>query len=99
VGGAVDAEGLAKDAQLEGGHAIEGKHCDVGQHRHSVPPLWQKINALRHFCHWWQNREGRRLTAMTTIAFLILMIAALAALRVWVRHDDYVAPRQPVWFD
>jgi hypothetical protein len=36
---------------------------------------------------------------MTTIAFLILMIAALAALRVWVRHDDYVAPRQPAWFD
>lgn len=37
--------------------------------------MWQKINHLWLFCHWWQDSNRRRITAMT-----ILLIALTALL-------------------
>jgi hypothetical protein len=55
--------------------------------------MWQKIDAGGHVCHWWQDRHGRRMTAMdTTTALVLLMVLGataflLAALATVVRSD------------
>ena len=37
---------------------------------------WQENHASRLFCHWWQDRHRRKLTAMTAI-LLILFVTSL----------------------
>jgi hypothetical protein len=53
-------------------------------------PSWQKINVLWHYCHWWPDSVGTRITAMfvilvATIALLGLLIALVRA----VARDGY----------
>jgi hypothetical protein len=60
--------------------------------------MWQEIEGSGHFCHWWQECNGRRITAMSTDSILIAltftlgMIAGLVALVHFVRHDSFAGP-------
>src|SRR4051812_18639248 len=44
--------------------------------------VWQKICGCRHSCHWWQETQGSKLTAMTFFAVFVLLalIAGIGAL-------------------
>jgi hypothetical protein len=45
--------------------------------------VWQKIDVLRHFCHWRQSLYGRSISAMTTthsIVETVLSLGGVAAL-------------------
>jgi hypothetical protein len=53
--------------------------------------VWQKINAPWHSCHSWQESVGSMITAMTTILFLFLVVAGLAALVSYARRDHFAA--------
>lgn len=55
--------------------------------------MWQEINAGRLFCHWWQDLYESRLTAMTTMIFLLLVIGGFAALVRSARHDRFAGHR------
>ena len=88
--GAVDPERLAQDPQLERSDAVEGDHGHIGQHPTTVAAVWQKINAGRLFCHWWQESAQSMISAMT-IALILLLLAGLGALLAWVRHDGLLA--------
>jgi hypothetical protein len=49
----------------------------------SLQRIWQKINAYCHFCHWWQDREWRSITAMTFLMIFVALavLASVATLR------------------
>ena len=38
--------------------------------------MWQQINGLWHFCHWWQDHDGGTISAMFTVAIILLVLAA-----------------------
>ena len=38
--------------------------------------MWQQINGVWHFCHWWQNHIEGRISAMFTVAIVLLVLAA-----------------------
>jgi hypothetical protein len=54
---------------------------------------WQKIDGAGQICHWWQDQEQRRISAMdTTTALILLMVIGastflLSALATVVRSD------------
>lgn len=53
-------------------------------------PSWQKINALWHYCHWWLESIGTRITAMFGIVLaLIALLVLVAALVHAVARDGY----------
>jgi hypothetical protein len=63
--------------------------------------IWQKDEGRCHFCHWWQERNERRITAMTEIPFteilssaiaLIALFVGFAALIHFARKDAFAAP-------
>jgi len=58
--------------------------------------MWQKSEGVSHFCHWWQQSDGRRITAMTEILTTALTLLALlvgfAALIVFARRDTFAGP-------
>jgi len=63
-----------------------------------MPDRWQEINAECHLCHWWRDRDGGRITAMTFLIALIAVaavIAAAARLRSEIRSDGYGHHRPP----
>jgi hypothetical protein len=47
--------------------------------------IWQKIDASRHPCHWWQHSQQRRITAMALL-IIILMAAALTGIGWAAKH-------------
>ena len=64
-----------------------------------MPPMWQKINEPCLFCQWWQDHDRRRITAMTEILILLLIVtvAALSAETLRrVLHDGRGPQRPPV---
>lgn len=54
--------------------------------------MWQEINGDRHSCHWWQDLCGGRLSAMTTIILVLLLIATFAALGRYASRDRFGGP-------
>ncbi len=56
-----------------------------------VNHAWQEINACWHFCHWWQESEQTRVTAMILLvaALLVLTLTITIALVRTVRRDGY----------
>lgn len=56
---------------------------------------WQEIDGHCHFCHWWQERDGRKTTAMAllTIIFAVAGLTALSWVVLYVaqlvKHDGY----------
>jgi hypothetical protein len=54
-----------------------------------LDPGWQKINAGCHSCHSWQEFIGSMITAMTTILFLLIVLAGLSALVGYARNDRF----------
>jgi hypothetical protein len=92
----VDAPRLAQHPELERSDPVEGDHGHVGQHRVSVARIWQEIEGSRHICHWWQESNERRITAMTemltTTALLLALLLGLAALIRYARRDAFAAP-------
>ena len=60
---------------------------------------WQFFNACRHFCHWWQKVDERRLPAMVTALILLaLLIATIVTIRA-VRRDGYGTTAPPATFE
>ena len=57
-----------------------------------MDPDWQKINEACHYCHSWPILDRRRITAMTTFALLIALIALTVALVRYARHDHFAGP-------
>ena len=60
--------------------------------------MWQQINGVWHFCHWWRDRDGGMITAMFTVAIVLLVIAAGFGLLV-IPKDGYgtrPAPRSHI---
>ncbi len=60
--------------------------------------MWQQINGVWHFCHWWQYRDDGKITAMFTVAIILLVIAAGFGLLV-IPKDGYgtrPAPRSHI---
>ena len=57
--------------------------------------MWQKINVARLFCHWWRDRDERRLTAMTYLMILmaVALLLSFESLRLMVR--DGRGPQRP----
>jgi hypothetical protein len=55
----------------------------------SLPHRWQEINQYWHSCHWWQQWIERRLSAMTTFAFILIATAIAALLVNYARHDRF----------
>jgi len=53
-----------------------------------LAPPWQKINARRHTCHWWQDLAKSRLSAMTTFFIILVLVAGVAATLSAIVHDD-----------
>ena len=53
---------------------------------------WQKINDRCHSCHWWQESNERRLSAMNELILILLATVATAAL-VWgvIALFDFIA--------
>lgn len=58
--------------------------------------MWQEIEDMRHTCHWWQERDQRRITAMTEILTaalaLVALLVGLAALVRFARRDCFAGP-------
>jgi hypothetical protein len=58
--------------------------------------MWQEIEDGGHICHCWQEMNERRITAMTeiltTIFAAVALLAALATLVRFARHDSFAAP-------
>lgn len=51
---------------------------------------WQKIDGAWLVCHSWQDVEGSRITAMTTVLVLALLLtAAVWATVRWLSSDGY----------
>jgi hypothetical protein len=44
-----------------------------------VPQLWQKIDAVCHSCHSWQQCNERMITAMALLTIIITVSLVLAA--------------------
>jgi hypothetical protein len=42
-------------------------------------PTWQKINVVRHLCHWWHESIRRTISAMNLL-MLILLVSATTGL-------------------
>ena len=57
----------------------------------SVPQLWQKVDAVRQICHWWQEIAGCKLSVMTTFLLISLIVsfavAAATAMARWLADD------------
>jgi hypothetical protein len=49
--------------------------------------VWQEINAPRRSCHSWRERGERMIAAMTTFLFALALIALVALLVRYARHD------------
>jgi hypothetical protein len=58
--------------------------------------MWQEIEDTGHICHWWQESDPRRITAMTdtllTALTVAVLLAGLAGLVRFARHDGFAAP-------
>lgn len=63
--------------------------------------IWQKIEGRGQICHWWQQNDGRRITAMTEMPFTEMLSAATAVLALvvgfavlvlYVRNDTFAGP-------
>ena len=54
--------------------------------------MWQEINYHCRSCHWWQERDGRRIAAMNTIIVLLALVALAGLLVSYVRHDRFAGP-------
>jgi hypothetical protein len=54
--------------------------------------MWQEINEPWLSCQWWQDRDERRIPAMTSILILLAMVALAAALVRYARHDRFAGP-------
>jgi hypothetical protein len=50
--------------------------------------MWQQINGVWHFCHWWQIYAEGRISAMFTVAIVLLVLAAGIGLLV-IPKDGY----------
>jgi hypothetical protein len=50
--------------------------------------MWQQINGVWHFCHWWQDYAVSRISAMFTVAIILLVLAAGVGLLV-IPQDGY----------
>ena len=50
--------------------------------------MWQQINGVCHFCHWWQKHIEDRISAMFTVAIILLVLAAGIGLLV-IPNDGY----------
>jgi hypothetical protein len=57
-----------------------------------VPCGWQKINGLRHDCHWWQEIIGQTINAMSTVMIFLALIALGAILVRYARNDRFAGP-------
>jgi hypothetical protein len=61
-----------------------------------VAQLWQEIEGKGHFCHWWQDSNQRRITAMTdiltTAIAVVALLAGFAALILFTRRDSFAGP-------
>jgi hypothetical protein len=58
-------------------------------------PNWQKINALWLFCHWWPDRNGRMISAMTYLILLLVVAALMAAETLRLLRHDGRGPQRP----
>ena len=56
---------------------------------------WQKINAVWHSCHSWQDHVGGMITAMTFIIILLAVAALLSADTVRRVITDGRGPQRP----
>jgi hypothetical protein len=58
--------------------------------------MWQLIEGSGHICHWWQECDLRRITAMTDVLIpsltLLALLAGLVALIRFARNDGFAAP-------
>ena len=54
---------------------------------------WQKINAPCHSCHSWQELDESMISAMTTILFVLTLLAGLSALVAYARNDHFGSGR------
>jgi hypothetical protein len=53
---------------------------------------WQRIDGGWLLCHSWQYHHWRMITAMTTLLFALVLLAGLAALVSYARHDHFAGP-------
>jgi hypothetical protein len=44
--------------------------------------IWQDFDLGGQFRHWWQELDGRRLSAMTTAIIVLLLVAGIVALSI-----------------
>jgi hypothetical protein len=58
---------------------------------------WQKIDGHCHFCHSWQERDERRITAMTELIIFWTIVFVVAVVLSTLRdiYDDGLSRRQP----
>lgn len=64
-----------------------------------MPDRWQKINAERHSCHWWQDLRGSSISAMETVILLLALVAGFALLVRYVHRDGFSASEMPTGGD
>lgn len=54
---------------------------------------WQEVNDACLSCHWWQERSGRRIGAMTLLlTLLVLTVLAVASTVALVRSGGHGCP-------
>ena len=82
---------LAQRAEAERLGLLLHDHGDL-LHGTSVHGSWQEINQDCHSCHWWQELNGRMITAMNTIIALLVLAAVVALLVSYARHDRFAGP-------
>jgi hypothetical protein len=64
--------------------------------------VWQKVCGARHYCHWWQESEGGKVTAMETfIAATVLLLIISGVVVLLERNNRRTAglPRAPFGAD
>ena len=64
--------------------------------------VWQKVDGDRHSCHWWQEINGSKLTAMTTFlaaSVLLLLLVGISLLLERSLRRTTGLPRMPFGAD
>lgn len=64
-----------------------------------VPHPWQKINADRHSCHWWQDLCRSMISAMETMILILALVSGFALLARYVHHDSFSGAEMPTGGD
>lgn len=57
--------------------------------------MWQKINAVRLFCHWWRDHDARRITAMIFLMILLALVLVGTGETVRLMARDGRGPQRP----